>query len=250
MEAVSGMHGNEGQIESLEALEQRAGELAAAHARLTAFAATLVHDLQQPMTTLTGFLTLLDKFAPEINEEHRSWLAGAIRGKDRIARTIDALYRDASYAELTLVAVSLDDVIAELQAELRTGAGALVIDTEGLPIVLGDPGFLAEVFVNLVQNAVRYRHDHTALRMRIRGRPDGDWWVVTVTDTGRGIDIDELDAVFERGARGRSSTGTHGTGTGLATVRSLMRHMGGDAWAEPHDGGARICLRARATAAD
>jgi signal transduction histidine kinase len=69
--------------------------------------------------------------------------------------------------------------------------------------------------------------------------------VVTATDTGRGIHPDVLDAVFVRGFRGRSSSGTDGSGTGLATVRSLLQHMGGDAWAERHDGGARVCIRLR-----
>jgi signal transduction histidine kinase len=116
-----------------------------------------------------------------------------------------------------------------------------------LPVVAADPGFVAQVLANLVQNAGRYRHAQRPLRIEMRARRDQSFWIVTVSDSGRGIRTSELEWIFERGARGHSSEGTIGTGTGLATVKTLMRRMGGDTWAEPDaTGGARMCLRFRA----
>lgn len=232
--------------EAHEALAARADELLHANERLASFAATLSHDLLQPVTALDGFLSLLDRYADELTEEHRSWLHGALRGSVRISQVIEALHRDASTDELTLVPVALDEVIADLLVELPTGDDAVVIESGDLPTVLADHGVLAQVLVNLVQNALRYRADDRQPRVRLEARRDRATWVLVMTDTGRGIHPDELDAVFLQGFRGRSSSGTSGTGTGLATVRALARHMGGDAWAEQHDGGARLCVRLRA----
>ena len=232
--------------EAHEALEARAHELSAANDRLGAFAATLSHDLLQPAAALDGFLMLLDKHATELDAEHRDWLLRALRGKDRIIQAIGALHRNVSVDELPLVRVAVDDVVADILADMPMGVDAGVIDARPLPAVLGDPGLLSQVFANLLQNSLRYRVGDRPLRVCIDARRDGDAWEVSVTDTGRGICQDELESVFERGVRGRAADGTEGTGTGLATVRALVQRMGGAAWAEPHEGGARVCLRLRA----
>jgi PAS domain S-box-containing protein/diguanylate cyclase (GGDEF)-like protein len=232
--------------EAHRALECRAGDLAVANDRLGAFAATLSHDLLQPVAALDGFLMMLDKYALELDEEHRDWLWRAIRGKDRIVEAIGALHRSVLADELPLTRVELAPVLADLVVELAGVGSTDIVEVGILPTVMGDPGLIGRAFANLLQNALRYRRDDRPLRIQVEAMRDGAAWVVSVTDTGRGIDPAELETVFERGIRGSSSVGTDGTGTGLATVRAVLQRMGGDAWAEPHDGGARICLRLRA----
>jgi PAS domain S-box-containing protein len=229
--------------EAHEALEARAGQLVAANDRLAAFATTLSHDLLQPVAALDGFLTLLDMHATELDDEHRDWLGRALRGKDRITEAITALHRHASADDVELEPVPVGEVVEELLGELplvREGGAAEVGD---LPVVLADRGLLTQVFANLLQNALRYRSPRRPLHLRVDATADGAMWEVVVSDTGRGIDPDELSTVFDRGVRGRSARGTPGTGTGLATVRSLVQQMGGDVWAEPSDVGARLCVR-------
>jgi len=228
------------------ALEVHVGELGVANDRLATFASTLTHDLLQPVAAVDGFLSLLDLHAVELDEEHRDWLQRAIRGKERVAEAISALHRAATEDTVELSPLSLGSVVAEVAAD-GGGAEDVVVSADGLPIVLGDRGLLAQVFANLLQNSLRYRAESPP-HIEVAARPDGDAWKVTVVDNGRGIDPDELDAVFERGRRGRSAEATVGTGTGLATVRSLVRRMGGDAWAEPYEGGACIALRLKRAA--
>jgi PAS domain S-box-containing protein len=230
--------------EAHEALEGHATDLAAANVRLESFASTLSHDLLQPVAALDGFLSLLERDATELDADHRSWLAGAIRGKDRVAQAIDALYRNAAADDLPLVPVDLAAVVDELVPGLVAEMGDAELVIGELPVVAADHGFVTQVLANLVQNAGRYRHDQRPLVIDIQARPDGTSWLVVVADTGRGISTDELERVFEPGTRGRSSDGTAGSGTGLATVRTLMQRMGGEVWAEPEPaGGVRMCLR-------
>ncbi len=228
------------------ALESRASDLAVANDRLGAFAATLTHDLLQPVAALDGFLTMLDLHASELDEQHRDWLQRAVRGKDRVAEAIGALYRSVSADELPLSEVDLGQILSDLLVELPGIGGNDTVEVDVLPTVMGDAGLISRALANLLQNALRYGCDDRPLRVCVEAHRDGGTWVVSVTDTGRGIEGSELEAVFERGTRGRSAAGTDGSGIGLATVRSVAQRMGGDAWAEPHDGGARLCLRLRA----
>ena len=230
--------------EAHEALSARATELAEANVRLESFASTLSHDLLQPVAALDGFLSLLERDATELDEEHRGWLAGAIRGKDRTRQAIDALYRNAAAETLPLVSLDLGAVVDDLVPGLVTEMGSAQVIIGDLPVVAADPAFVTQVLANLVQNAGRYRHEQRPLVIEIQARRDGSSWIVVVADSGRGISTDELERVFEPGTRGRSADGTEGTGTGLATVRTLMQRMGGEVWAEPEPaGGVRMCLR-------
>ena len=225
------------------ALEARARELAEANARLEAFASTVAHDLMQPVAALAGFLSLLDHGLPDLAPEHRSWLEGAIRGKDRVVRALDALHRHAAAQELALEAVDLRAVIEELAPSLVAELGHGALEVGQLPVVEADAGLVGQVMANLVQNAGRYRAPDRPLVVQLQAVHEAASWVVTVSDTGLGIAPDELESVFAPGTRGTAAVGTAGTGTGLATVRSLMARMGGQAWAEPARPGARICLR-------
>ena len=227
-----------------ESLGLHAAELAAANVRLETFASTLSHDLLQPVAALDGFLSLLERDADELTTDHRDWLAGALRGKARLSEAIDALYRNAVADELPLVPLDLRRVVGELVPGLVEDIGSAELVLGDLPVVAADRGFVTQVLANLVQNAGRYRHEQRPLVIDIQARREGTSWVLVVADTGRGISTDELERVFEPGTRGRSAEGIDGTGTGLATVRTLMQRMGGEAWAEPEPaGGVRICLR-------
>ncbi|MFL6204209.1 MAG: EAL domain-containing protein [Acidimicrobiales bacterium] len=230
-----------GVVDAQRALEARVEALDIANDRLKTFASTLSHDLMQPVSALDGFLGLLDRFADELSPDHREWLGAAVRSTARVAETISALHRAATADEVELEPVALGSVLSDVIADHSTVTGPIELAASDLPTVLADRGLLAQVLTNLVQNSVRYRGDQP-LRLGASARRDGSMWVITIVDNGRGLDADELETVFERGRRGRSSGDTEGTGTGLATVRSLMRQMSGDVWAELSELGARIVL--------
>lgn len=229
-----------------EALELHAEELADVNDRLASFAATLTHDLLQPVAALDGFLRLIEAEAQELTEEHRDWLERAIRSKERLAESIRSLHRHASAADPDLVPVALTEVAGGFAADVQAAHPSARFEAGDLPVVLGDPGFLQQVVANLVQNAVKFRSPDRPLLVRFDAQRTGPLWAVTVTDNGLGIAPDQLEAVFQRGFRGASSDGTRGTGTGLAIVRTLVERMGGTVCADPWEPGARIRLTLRA----
>jgi EAL domain-containing protein (putative c-di-GMP-specific phosphodiesterase class I)/anti-sigma regulatory factor (Ser/Thr protein kinase) len=223
------------------ALEARVEALDIANDRLRSFASTLSHDLMQPVSALDGFLGLLDRFAEELSPDHREWLAAAVRSTTRVAETISALHRAATADEVELTPVSIGSVLADVIGDHSGSTEPIDVATSDLPTVLADRGLLAQVLANLVQNSVRYRGEPPVC-LDVSARRDGSMWAITIVDNGRGIADEELETVFERGHRGRSSRHTEGTGTGLATVRSLMQRMSGDVWAERSHQGARLVL--------
>lgn len=235
--------------EAHAALGAHASDLSASNDRLASFAATLTHDLLQPVAAVDGFLGLLWSHAEELTAEHRDWLERAVRGKERISEAIQALHRAATEGELELVPLAVGPAVEEVARDLALPAGTVDLTGAASLLVRADHGLLTRVLTNLIQNSTKYRHPDRPLRVVVAGRPDGDdgFRTVVVTDNGLGLADDELESVFVRGVRGRAAGATMGTGTGLATVRSLVERMGGQVWAERHPDGACVCLRLRAS---
>ncbi|HSK21060.1 MAG TPA: sensor histidine kinase [Longimicrobiales bacterium] len=90
------------------------------------------------------------------------------------------------------------------------------------------------VFVNLVANAVRFT-DRGEVIIRARVLEDGGV-EVTVADTGRGIQPEELPRVFDRFYRGDAARGADGSGLGLAIARLIVEQHGGSVEAESEPG--------------
>jgi PAS domain S-box-containing protein len=222
------------------ALEARAAELAAANERLASFADTLTHDLLQPLSALAGFLALLQRTSGSMGADQRDWIDRAVRGKDHLVSAIGALRAHAVDARVALAPVDVGRLVADqltiLEAELR---GAEVTVDAPLPIVQADAGMLAQAVGNLLRNAVRYQHPDRALRLHVGAVAAGTTSVLHVRDNGRGLTAGDVESIFEPGMRGSAGAAAQsaGTGTGLATVRSLVARMGGRAWAEPSGDG-------------
>jgi signal transduction histidine kinase len=125
---------------------------------------------------------------------------------------------------------ALVDDIAALMRPLaqREGSIALTVEAQpGLPLALADGDRLRQIISNLVRNAVRHTPEGGIIVLSVRGQ--SSWVVVSVADTGEGIQPEHLPYIFERfyrvdEARARSSGGT---GLGLAIVREFVELMGG-----------------------
>jgi signal transduction histidine kinase len=121
------------------------------------------------------------------------------------------------------------EALADLAPELQD-AGAEVV-REALPDVMADIAQLRVVFHNLLANAVRYRSERP-LRIEV-GSADG---ALFVRDSGRGIDPNDRQRVFELFRRGASAGEVEGIGIGLALSRRIVEAHGGELWLESDPG--------------
>lgn len=196
------------------------------------FVATASHELRSPLTSIKGFVELLG-MTDELSARQRSYVDIVLRSTDRLVDLVNDLLDvarvEADHVELKVRAMDLAEPVAEA-AELLAPRVAekeqeLELSLDGLPLALADPGRIRQVFANLLTNAHLYTDPGG--RIAVRGRADGAWVEVDVSDTGPGMTAVELEHVFDRFYRGGAPADTPGSGLGLAIVKSLVDLHGG-----------------------
>ncbi len=216
-----------------EVLNRTFDRLQAAFERQVRFTADASHELRTPVAVILAQIEL--SLARQRSEQdYREALGTCMRASQRMKALIESLLvlarLDAGATELVLEPVALDSLIVdavELIAPLADQRRiAIVCDV--LPLrVTGDRHRLAQVFVNLLTNAVRYNRDDG--RIEVSVREAGDIAVVTIRDTGIGIAPEHLPHIFDRfyrvdPARSRSEGSS---GLGLAICQGFVAaHQG------------------------
>ncbi|WP_321576076.1 sensor histidine kinase [Halosolutus gelatinilyticus] len=223
-------------------LENAVIELEASNERLDSFASTASHDLQEPLRMISQYLQLIDdRYAADLDEDGREFLAFAVDGADRMRAMVDDLLaysRVDSQGEplgpVDLNAV-LDDVQRDLQVSIEEHNAEIV--AEELPCVRGDAGQLRQVFQNLLSNAIEYSGDAPP-RITVSARRRADEWVLSVTDEGIGIEPDDQRRIFDLFQRLHAIDDHAGSGIGLALCKRIVERHGGEIWveSEPGDG--------------
>jgi light-regulated signal transduction histidine kinase (bacteriophytochrome) len=127
----------------------------------------------------------------------------------------------------------LEHTLSDLKVSIDD-SGA-VITHDALPTVMADGSQLAQVFQNMIGNAIKFRGDEPP-RIHIASEQKGDKWVFSVTDNGIGISpefFDRIFVIFQR-LHGREQYG--GTGIGLAVCNKIVERHGGRMWVESEPG--------------
>lgn len=190
----------------------------------------VAHELRTPVATLKGYLEgLLDG----VFEADPETLAAGIRETarlERLAGDLSALSRaEEGRVDLDPESFDLDHLAAEVADRLRSQFEdkdvALEVESSLPTVVFADRDRTAQVLTNLVGNALAYTP--TGGRVRIRTYRQGGTAYVDVSDTGKGLTVEQARLVFDRFYRVDRSTGS-GTGIGLTIARSLARRQGGD----------------------
>ncbi|MBK7975259.1 MAG: PAS domain S-box protein [Deltaproteobacteria bacterium] len=235
-------------VRSERALEQVNRELRRKNEELEQFVYTVSHDLKSPMVTISGFVGHIAGDAEGLGH------AGIVDAARRVERacvrlreTLDDLL-ELSRAGRTVHQPERLEVRALLERVLEPHAAALAergiqLDIErSLPMVEADPLRLAEVFDNLIANAIRYGCTGPSPVIRVGGaRTEGEARFF-VEDEGAGIPAEFQERVF--GLFVRLAAGGEGSGVGLAIVRRIVEAHGGRTWVESPPAG-----RARGTRA-
>jgi two-component system phosphate regulon sensor histidine kinase PhoR len=198
----------------------------------TEFVANVSHELRTPLTAIQGYLETLLGGALEDPEHARRFLEIAVRHTERLSRLLSDL-TDLSNIELGRVrlereALRVDEVVDSVLAILRAraeGGGVTLVSAvpADTPPVLADHDRLAQILVNLVDNAVKYTPAGGKVTVRATAGADGRV-EIAVEDTGIGIpaaDLPRITERFYRVDRARSRE-LGGTGLGLAIVKHLV----------------------------
>jgi signal transduction histidine kinase len=132
-------------------------------------------------------------------------------------------------------------VTATLAPVIDDAEGLLVVGP--LPSIEVDAVLLAQVFQNLVSNAVKFRHPDATPVVHIRAEASESGWQFRVTDNGIGIDPRHRERVFGMFKRLNPRAGYPGTGVGLAVCKKIVELHGGRIWIESApEGGTSFCF--------
>lgn len=190
--------------------------------------ADLGHELRTPLTVIRGEIEAVLDGVHEPDPEHLDPLLDQVAVMERLLEDLRTLsLAEAGSLELHPEEVDPATLLADIADGHRgkaAGAGIeVVVDARGgLPPVLLDPLRMREVLTNLIVNAIRAMPDGGELALG--ARVEGDWLVLTVDDSGIGMDEGELERAFERFHR---SPGSPGTGLGLTISKDLVEAHGG-----------------------
>jgi signal transduction histidine kinase len=196
----------------------------------------IVHDLRTPLQSLHSVYYLLsEQIAGPINEQQRKYVdmlrLNAERITDFTNQFLDLAKIEAGRMQYRRQAADLSVLVeravesVRVLAEPHRIAVSMVSDT--VPSVHVDPEKITQVVSNLLSNAVKYTPDGGQIAVRIAEA--GDRVRVQVTDTGVGIDPEDLPHLFTKfyQAKNAGKARTKGTGIGLALVRAIVDGHGG-----------------------
>ncbi|MFW6114191.1 MAG: PAS domain S-box protein [bacterium] len=236
-----GCHVDVDELKHAEAELAKAKDAAeSANRAKTNFLANMSHEIRTPMTAVIGFTELLlSEERPRA--EQREYLDTIHRNARNLLAIINDILDlskiEANKIEIELVDSSLREIVEEVGSLLSDRAAEKNLDfnieyAPALPsIVRIDPDKLRQILVNLVENAIKYTHEgrvNIAVRPR-SGRAGESRIVFEVTDTGIGIDAEEMNELFDPFTQvDMSATRPFGgTGLGLSISQRLAHMLGG-----------------------
>ena len=205
---------------------------------------TMVHDLRNPLTTVSAVLEQLEAgLAEALPAPRRDMLRIAVAGAQRMSTLVNAIL-DVSRLEsgkmpLERECLWLRPLVEEalaLQEPLARDASRTLANLvpEDLPAAWADPALVSRVLQNLVSNGLKFTPPGGGVR--VRAAADGNVLRVSVSDDGPGVPPEMEGRLFEKFSTGRHKG--RGSGLGLAFCRLAVEAHGGRIWAESGPGGA------------
>jgi len=224
-------------------LNEMLGRLNLAFREIRQFSADASHELQTPLTVLKGEIEVGLR-SPRRPEEYQAILRSALEETDRIARLVEGLLHlsraDAGVLRMDRRPVNLqallEDVVGTVRPLAESRSVNLRVDSAAPVQVAGDPDHLRRLFLNLVDNGIKYTPGGGSVKVSIH--KDGTWACVGVKDSGIGVAPEDREKIFRRFYRAdrARSQGGGGSGLGLAIAKSITETHGGRIEVESAEG--------------
>ncbi len=246
------LHATEQKLNAVKrSLKQRTLEARLAEQRKNQLVMYLAHDIRTPLTSVIGYLNLLEE-APELPEKQReSYVHISLEKAYRLEKMVNEFFEITRYnlQETTLYRERIDlyymlvQLIDEMTPLLTEKDNKVLLQANEDLTVYGDADKLARVFQNVLRNAVSYSFPGT--KIEIRARENGGAVEIIFGNEGHTIPKEKLNDIFKEFYRldeGRNSY-TGGSGLGLAIAKEIVMLHGGSITAESADDRVEFTIR-------
>jgi signal transduction histidine kinase len=227
-------------------LAETAEQLATLNRMKDEFVSTVSHEFKTPLTTITGFLSvMLDGETGPMNEQQMKFLQIAKSAAKRLSGLVSDLLdlsRLEGGAKMELRPLDLVELISQSvenhQPAAADGGKSLIWAPPAAKLspAAGDSRWLGLVVDNLVSNALKFTRPNG--KVTVEARDKGEFLMVSVSDDGIGVPLQDREKIFERfyRASNRAEVNAPGTGLGLAIAREVVGKHGGKIWFDSEPG--------------
>ena len=199
---------------------------------------TIVHDLKTPITSIMGFIELLQK--DDHDEEKRQSFYDIIATESArllkmvndvlyVSRTSEQKLKDnkTENNESCNIGMQIHKYVKELAplAEKRNINVDINMNESNIYVSIPESK-VARILTNIIENAIKYNRESGKVFIDVS--EEGSNVIIRIKDTGMGIASDELDKVFDKFYRSSSSKNIDGTGLGLAIAKDIVESYGGE----------------------
>lgn len=223
-----------------QTLIQRTLEAQLAEQRKNDLVMYLAHDIRTPLTSVIGYLNLLEEVPDMPNKQRTNYVHITLDKAYRLEKMVNEFFEITRYnlQHITLVKDTIDlyymlvQLSDELSPILSTNGNTVTLNVDENLTVYADSEKLARVFSNIIKNAAAYSYPNTEII--ISAETNDKWVILSFQNKGRTLPKEKLSAIFEKFYRldeARSSI-TGGTGLGLAVAKEIITLHGGAITAE------------------
>jgi two-component system phosphate regulon sensor histidine kinase PhoR len=197
------------------------------------FVANVSHELRTPLAGIKAVVETLRNGAIEDPEAAEAFLVRVDMEVDRLVHLVEELLQlariESGTAPMVMAEVRLSDLLATCIDRFRHQAERAAItlrqDVPDLPSIVADPDRLSQAVGNLIHNALKFTPPGGTVT--VAAMQDGGVTLISVSDTGSGIDPADVPRIFERFYVADRARSRRGTGLGLAIVKHVVRAHGG-----------------------
>jgi PAS domain S-box-containing protein len=216
---------------------QRTEQLEQSNKELEAFSYSVSHDLRAPVRHIMGFAEILkNECSDELSEKAVHYLETISGSAEKMGDLIDNLlnFSRTGRTEISKSHLNMNSILEDALNQIRTGFGDRKIkwNISDMPKVYGDYNLLRIVWINLLDNAVKYTRERKLSIISIGFKEEKKETIFFVRDNGVGFDMEYSGKLFGVFQRLHSASQFDGTGIGLANVRRIISRHGGKTWAE------------------
>ena len=223
-----------------EALKRTVTDLRRSNAELEQFAYVASHDLQEPLRMVSSYMQLLSRrYAGKLDSDADDFIGFAVDGARRMQVLIQDLlvYSRVGTRGKPFEPTNCEDVLEQVLSnmEVAINESGAVVTHDPLPTVAADASQLAQIFQNLIGNAIKFQGEENP-RVHVSAERKAGEWLFSVADNGIGIDPEFFERIFVIFQRLHGRGEYSGTGIGLAISRKIVERHGGRMWVESESG--------------